>query len=147
MGREGRTAKGKRLLRAAAIHEAGHVVAGWAVGISCSTTIVPRGGALGFTRPVDGRATREDFAVCAFGGAAASLRHDPDADPHGFSGDEATLGEVWPDPRPREARAVARRTQDIIDRHWARVERLASALLRHRRLTAAQVRRVLGGRP
>jgi hypothetical protein len=142
-----------------AYHEAGHLVIGSLFGFRCSSVSIrpdEERGSLGRVIPLDGpesrshrvdsggqmvsgmsRETVEQWVCTIFAGFAAEVRFSPDTD------DEARAG-AWSDDEQAEdyleragmandtKRHLLRgRTAALIEQHWAAIEYVARALLKH----------------
>ncbi|MFI7122659.1 hypothetical protein [Amycolatopsis sp. NPDC049868] len=157
--------------RMTAWHEAGHAVVYLLQGGSLRyVTLRPHGaGHVGFTavrpRPVDLGAQ----AVVAHAGPLAQARHVLDATSaaerrhEGVTDDDVRLGSYLHGghddlaliAQARQAYGLAvdqpdlwaEIAQDIVDRHWADISRIAKTLLEHRTLTGTQLRALALGLP
>ncbi len=150
--------------RVTAWHEAGHAVVYLLQGRSLRyVTLRPRGaGRAGFTAVRPRRVDVSSVAVVAHAGPLAQARYVLDATSaadrldEGVTADDVRLGAYllgghddlaliaqarlaygFSDQQPDLWAGIA---QDLLDRHWTDIGRIAEALLEHRTLTGAQLR-------
>ncbi|AIG80507.1 Hypothetical protein AJAP_38615 [Amycolatopsis japonica] len=157
--------------RLTAWHEAGHVVVYLLQGRSLRyVTLRPRGiGRVGFTAVRPRRVELSSVAVVAHAGPLAQARHvlevtsEAERLHEGVTAEDVRLGAYLHGGHDDLALIVeARRAygladdqpdlwaeiaQDLVDRHWTDISRIAEALLEHRTLTGAQLRALVPGLP
>lgn len=153
-----------------AYHEAGHLLIGNLFGFLCSSVSIrpdDERGSLGRVVPLErpenrgcrvggggrraiegNRATLEQWLCVLFAGFAAEVRFAPDsrdAAREGASGDDAQAEDYLE--RAGIASVSTRhllraRTAALIEEHWAGIEYVARALLRHEEFGSAEARRI-----
>src|ERR1700722_13727258 len=135
-----------------AIHEAGHAVVALAVGVPLAeATIVPEGDFLGhvfapsgarYWQDGDDGCLRElveaDCIVSLAGGVAERLLLPAPFDRRGCSSDYRNVRE-WLRKWELCRGAIMRRTERLVRRHAEAIERVAEALIAHRRLPGEDV--------
>jgi len=144
-----------------AYHEAGHLVIGMLFGFRCSSVSIrpdETRGSLGRVVPLDEhggrvaveirRGTVERWLCVLFAGYAAEVRFAPDARDaarEGARGDDGQAEEYLE--RAGMANDSTRhlmraRTAELVEQHWATIESVARALLKHEEFDAREVERI-----
>jgi ATP-dependent Zn protease len=144
-----------------AYHEAGHLVIGMVLGFRCSSVSIrpdEARGSLGRVVPLEGRdgpmadtisrGKVERWVCVLYAGYAAEVRFAPDAHDaarDGARGDDAQAD----DSLERAGRTsdstrhlLRARTAELVEQHWAVIESVARALLRHEEFDAVQAERI-----
>ena len=144
-----------------AYHEAGHLVIGMLFGFRCSSVsirpdemrgslgrVVPLGGHAGQAAVDLGRGAVERWLCVLFAGYAAEVRFAPDARNaarEGARGDDEQAEDyleragIANDSTRHLLRA---RTAELVEEHWATIESVARALLKHEEFDAGEVERI-----
>src|SRR5688572_23828304 len=148
-----------------AYHEAGHLVIGMLFGIRCSSVsirpdemrgslgrVVPLGGHAGPSIVDLSRGSIERWVCVLFAGRAAEVRFAPDARDEAL---ESARGDDEQAEDHLERAGIANhstrhllraRTADLVEEHWATIENVARALLKHEEFDAEQVERLVSPR-
>ena len=146
-----------------AIHEAGHTVVAMHLNLDIEYVhieAVPGTNKLGETKPIetapgpssDDSDAHERWAIFTFAGYLAQIKYDPRLGRDGCEDDFKELAinhtrqlarltdiknrQVW-------CRRLAKRARQIVERNWHEILSVADALIRHRRLTGAEVCKII----
>jgi len=144
-----------------AYHEAGHLVIGMLFGFRCSSVsirpdetrgslgrVVPLGEHTGQAAVDLGRGSVERWLCVLFAGCAAEVRFAPDARD---AAREAARGDNEQAEHYLERAGIANdstrhllrtRTAELVEEHWATIESVARALLKHEEFEADEVERI-----
>ena len=150
----------KQSERITAIHEAGHYVARWALkdnyGDTLSIVADHEKGTLGHVKPlyevlwlpdgtVDTGSVRA-YVISLYAGAAAQRRVDDDEEAivMGASSDFEMAEEYLPCPEEDKA-TLLKATDEIVEKHWTVIERLADELQQHQKLSAEEASFIVDG--
>jgi ATP-dependent Zn protease len=144
-----------------AYHEAGHLVIGMLFGFRCSSVSIrpdDARGSLGRVVPLEGhggqvaveisRGTIDRWVSVLFAGYAAEVRFAPgarDAAREGARGDDdqaETYLERAGMANDSTRHLLRARTADLVEQHWAAIESVARALLKHEEFDAREAERI-----
>jgi hypothetical protein len=134
----------------AAVHEAGHVVVAWALGLKTRRMAISIGGddAAGEAEIEDGLHLPlvDRIAICSAGLDAQSMMSAPTHDLAAFS-DMVKIHNLVDDSAEEEGErlryAAYRRSQELLELHCAKVKRLARALACCRELDEEAIEKIL----
>jgi hypothetical protein len=134
----------------AAVHEAGHVIVAWAFGLKTKRMAVGIDGddAAGAAEIEDGPHLPliDQIAICSAGADAQRMLDAPTHDVAAFS-DMVRIRNLIEDHTDEEGEALryaaCRRSQELLELHRARVERLANALAARTELDEAAIEHIL----
>lgn len=141
--------------RGAAFHEAGHVVVGWALGLTVGRVEIAVGGddAKGAADIEDAAALSllDQLAICAGGLAAQEAFDAPTHEGAGW-GDYGKMVELMADDLEEEDQLKMMhqghaRASGLISLHRSKVEQVAMALIEKKRLGEDEVASLLANRP
>jgi ATP-dependent Zn protease len=141
-----------------AYHEAGHLVIGIIFGFRCSSVSIrpdEARGSLGRTAPIEGhtgepqsRETVERWLCVLFAGYAAEVRFAPDAREaarEGARGDDEQAEQFLKRAAManNSVRSLLRaRTAALVEQHWAAIQSVARALLKHEEFDSDDAERI-----
>ena len=145
-----------------AYHEAGHLVIGMSFGFRCSSVsirpdelrgslgrVVPLGGHVGQSVGELSRGSVERWLCVLYAGCAAEIRFAPDARD---AAREAARGDDEQAEEHLERAGIANdstrhllraRNAELVEKHWATIESVARALLKHEEFDAREVERLV----
>jgi hypothetical protein len=134
----------------AAVHEAGHVVVAWALGLKTRRMAVGVDGddAAGAAEIEEGTyfPLVDQIAICSAGADAQRMLDAPTHDVAAFS-DMVTIGNLVEDRAEDEGEALRyagyRRSKEFLELHCAKVECLAQALAERTELDQAAIEQIL----